>query len=211
MTIALLALFGSSFLVALSGALMPGPLLTVTISESPGRGAIAGPLVICGHGLLELTLVAALFSGFAAFLQRDEVVVGISLLGGAILFWLALSMLRNLSTMRLSSGQESVGQRNLVVAGMALSLANPYWLLWWASIGLGYITQSAQLGVIGVVVFLLGHLLADLAWYSLVSFGVARGRHLLSDVTYRRLIGGCALFLLFFSCSFFYGGLSRLG
>jgi len=44
----------TSFVVALSGALMPGPLLTVTVGEATRRGFWAGPLIILGHGILEM-------------------------------------------------------------------------------------------------------------------------------------------------------------
>ena len=63
---------------------MPGPLLTVTVSESTQRGAAAGPLMILGHCILELTLVLALLSGLAPFLKRDDVFVVIALVGGCI-------------------------------------------------------------------------------------------------------------------------------
>ena len=58
--LSIFTIFFTSFVIALSGALMPGPLLTVTISESARRGFVAGPLLIAGHGLLELALVVAL-------------------------------------------------------------------------------------------------------------------------------------------------------
>ncbi len=196
MTIPLLSIFASSFMLALSGAMMPGPLLTVTISESSRRGAIAGPLMIFGHGLLELLLVIALLSGFAAVLHREDVFIGIALLGGATLFWMATSMLKNLPTLRLSQVEPTKKQKNMVVAGIVLSAVNPYWLLWWASIGLGSIMHSARFGFMGVASFFIGHILADLMWYALVSFGIARGRQFFSDTLYRRLIGGCAVFLL---------------
>lgn len=210
MTITLLSIFASSFIVALSGALMPGPLLTVTISESSRRGAIAGPLMIFGHGLIELVLVIVLLSGFAAVLHREDVFVCIALLGGATLFWMATSMLKNLPTLRLSQEVTTEKQKNLIIAGMVMSAVNPYWLIWWASIGLGYILHSARFGFMGVASFFVGHILADLMWYALVSFGIAKGRRLFSDTFYRRLIGGCAIFLLLFSCYFFYSGIEKL-
>jgi len=89
----LITIFCSSFLIALSGALMPGPLLTVTVSESTRRGAIAGPLVIFGHGILELSLITALLLGMAPLLQRNDVFVFISLVGGSILLWISLKLI----------------------------------------------------------------------------------------------------------------------
>lgn len=210
MTLTLLSIFASSFMIAFSGAMAPGPLMTVTISESTRRGAIAGPLMILGHGLLELLLAAALLSGFAAVLDRDDVFVAIALLGGTTLFWMGCSMLRGLSTLQPPGAAEAGTGKNLVLAGIALSVCNPYWLIWWASIGLGYILHSARFGFLGVAAFFIGHILADLLWYSLLSFGVAKGRRLFSPVLYRRLIGGCAVFLLCFSGWFFYSGIEKM-
>lgn len=211
MGIAYLTIFCTSFILALSGALMPGPLLTVTVSESSRRGAMVGPMMIFGHSLLELTLVIALLSGLAPLLVRDDVFILISLVGGAILLWMGTTMLRSLPQLRLGRQADSnePRSRNLVLTGILLSAANPYWLIWWASIGLGYIMHSMKFGNMGVAVFFFGHILADLAWYGLVSFGIARGRRFFSDGLYRKLIGGCAVFLLVFSCWFLYGGIDK--
>lgn len=210
MTLTLITIFCSSFLIALSGALMPGPLLTVTVSESTRRGAITGPLVIFGHGILELSLIAALLLGMAPLLQRNDVFIFISLVGGSILLWMAFSMFKSLPGLRLDMEQDSEKSKNLVITGIVFSLANPFWIIWWASIGLGYILHSVKFGVIGIAAFFSGHILADLAWYTLISFGVAKGRRFFSDVFYRRLMGCCASFLVIFSCYFFYSGIERV-
>lgn len=206
----LVVIFFSSFLIALSGALMPGPLLTVTVSEASRRGVVAGPLMILGHGILELVLVLALLSGLAPFLQRDDVFVAIALAGGAILLWMAISMFRSLPGLSLDFAAGETRRQNLILTGIIFSLANPYWLIWWASIGLGYIVYSVQFGVPGVISFFAGHILADFSWYAFISFGVAKGRRYFSDRSYRGLIGGCAAFLLLFSGYFLYSGLARL-
>jgi len=209
MLIALITIFCTSFVIALSGALMPGPLLTVTVSESSRRGMSTGPLMIFGHGLLELALVVALISGLAPILARDDVFILISLTGGAVLLWMGVSMLRSLPGLSLDCQTTNMKSRNLVVMGIVLSAVNPYWLIWWASIGLGYIMHSLKFGMMGVTAFFLGHILADLAWYTLISFGITKGQHLFSNTFYRKLIGGCALFLIFFSCWFFYSGVQK--
>ncbi|MCX5849133.1 MAG: LysE family transporter, partial [Deltaproteobacteria bacterium] len=55
-----------------------------------------------------------------------------------------------------------------------------------------------------------GHILADLAWYSLVSAAVAGGRHFLTDRLYRALIEFCAVFLIVFAGYFAYAGFEKL-
>ena len=210
MSLALLTIFGSSFVIALSGALMPGPVLTVTVSESARQGAKAGPLMSFGHGLLELALVLALLGGLAPFFTRDEVFIFVSLLGGAILLWMACMVFRELPGLKLKLEEDDQKPRSLILSGILLSLANPYWFIWWATIGIGYIMYSVKFGIPGIVAFFTGHILADLAWYSLISFGVAKGRNFFTDRFYRRLIGACASFLFVFSCYFFYSGLERI-
>ncbi|MDQ5987663.1 MAG: hypothetical protein CSYNP_03408 [Syntrophus sp. SKADARSKE-3] len=186
---------------------MPGPLLTVTISESTRRGSMTGPLLIAGHGLLELVLVVAIFLGLAPILNQPGVFIVIALSGTAILIWMAADMFRALPTLSLRSENLSQSRRPIVVTGIVLSLANPYWIVWWVTIGLGYILQSHLYGLWGVAFFFAGHILADLIWYSIVSVTVAKGRRLFTDRVYRVIIGVCAVFLALFAFYFFYAGL----
>ncbi len=210
MFLPLLTIFSSSFVLALSGALMPGPVLTVTISESARRGAIVGPLIILGHGLLELLLVIALLAGLAPLLGRNEVFIVISLSGGGILLWMSYTMFRSLPGMKLNLNQTQEKPRNLILAGILLSIANPYWTIWWATIGMGSIVYSITYGIAGIIAFYAGHILADLAWYSIISLGIAKGRHFFTDLIYRRLIAFCATFLLLFSFYFIYSGIEKI-
>jgi threonine/homoserine/homoserine lactone efflux protein len=203
-------IFVTSFVVALSGALMPGPLFTVTVSESSRRGAGAGPLLILGHGILELTLVAALMLGVGPLLKKEPVFVATALAGSVVLFCMAYGMLRGLPRLSLAVEAERGTGGNLVLAGIVLSLANPYWTIWWVSIGLGYITHSLKVGIWGVAVFFAGHILADLAWYSAVSTAVWKGKRFMSDRFYRGLIGVCAVFLIVFAGLFGWAGVQRL-
>ena len=87
----LVVIFFTSFVIALSGAIMPGPLLTITISESTRRGAVAGPLLISGHAVLELLLVIALLLGLGPILKHPLFFMISAFLGGAIMFLMAFS------------------------------------------------------------------------------------------------------------------------
>lgn len=205
-----ITLFVTSFIVALSGAIMPGPLLTVTISESPRRGLMTGPLLIAGHAILELALVLALLMGLAPLLSMEPVFIFIALAGSVVLLWMAVGMLQSLPAMTLVTEAKDASGKNLIMSGALMSIANPYWSIWWATIGLGYILHSMDAGTMGVVAFFSGHILGDLFWYAAVSAAIWKGRRLLSDRGYRLLIGTCAVFLIIFSCLFAWSGLQKL-
>ncbi len=208
--LALIGIFFGSFGIAFSGALMPGPLLTVTVSESARRGWIAGPLIVLGHSILELTLVVAVLLGLAPFLEHDTVVGAISLAGGGILIWMATSMFRSLPALSLSQDPQTVTRSNAVVAGILMSLANPYWIVWWATVGLGLLLNSREAGLLGVAIFFIGHILADFVWYAAVSTAVGSGRTFMTDRVYRGTIAACAAFLVVFACWFLYAGIGRI-
>jgi threonine/homoserine/homoserine lactone efflux protein len=186
----------SAFVVGLSGAMMPGPLLAVTISEAARRGARAGPLIVLGHMLLEAALVAVVALGFAAVLQRPRVVGVMALAGSAVLCWLGADMVRSARGLSLEAETRRAVRLHPVTAGAVVSLSNPYWTIWWATIGISYIVMGLRFGLAGIVSFFAGHILADLAWYSLVSFGIARGRRFIPDTVYRALVVACGGFLL---------------
>ena len=205
-----ITLFVTSFIVALSGAIMPGPLLTVTISESSRRGIMTGPLLIAGHAMLELALVLALVMGLAPLLTAAPVFIVIALGGSAVLLWMGIGMFKSLPTVTLVTTANRKQQKNLIFAGILMSLVNPYWTIWWATIGLGYILHSMNAGIMGTVAFFSGHILGDLFWYLAVSTAVWKGRRLLSDRRYRILIGTCASCLIVFACLFAWSGIHKL-
>ena len=206
---ALLAIFATTFVVAFSGAAMPGPVMTATISESARRGPMAGPLIVAGHAVLELGLVILIMLGLAPFLQRGWVFATIALVGSLMLARMAWSMLRSIPTLSIHADAREQGGTNLMVTGAVLSLSTPYWTLWWATIGLGYILYSARFGAAGVAFFFVGHILGDLVWYSAISLAIGKGRRFLSDRSYRVLIGSCAVFLLALACWFAWSGMHR--
>jgi threonine/homoserine/homoserine lactone efflux protein len=210
MMLSLFTIFISSFVIALSGAMMPGPLLTVTISESSHRGFIAGPLLILGHSILELILIVGLVLGLSPILQLKGVFIGISLIGGIILFLMAIKMFLSLSSLKLTSRVSSNRRQHLFITGILMSLANPYWTIWWATIGLSYIIHCRTAGFAGLLSFYFGHISGDMVWYSAISLTVGKGRRFLNDRIYRVIIGACAVFLIVFGSYFLYSGFLKI-
>lgn len=206
----LAAIFVTAFVVGLSGAMMPGPLLALTIHESARRGALAGPLLVLGHMLLEAALVLGIALGLATFLKAPAAMIGLSLVGGAVLCWMGQDMMRSATRLSLRTMAQPARSMHPAAAGVLVSLANPYWSLWWATIGFGYVGMGIRFGWVGVATFFAGHILSDFAWYTLVSVSVARGRNLLSDSIYRGLIRLCGLAVILFGLWFLLSGLQTI-
>jgi threonine/homoserine/homoserine lactone efflux protein len=205
-----LGIFSSSFLIALSGALMPGPLLTYTVAEAARRGFWAGPLIMLGHGFLEMGLLILLLLGIGAIINQPVIMGVIALSGAGILWWLGYGLITSARNTHLTL----TGVQDRVLhpfwAGIIMSLANPYWLIWWVTLGLGYVLFAYKYGLWGVIFFFIGHFLADLGWYSLVSLAVAQGKRFISDRVYHGFMLVCALFLMVFGCYFGYQGVKTL-
>lgn len=196
----LLTIFTTSFAVALSGALIPGPLLTVTVSESARRGYFAGPLLIVGHSILELALVVSICLGLGAYLKAPAVRTVTALLGGSILLCFGAEMVRTAGRHSIQIRSERSAARSMapIITGAVTSLANPYWIIWWATFGLGYLMSISGRGLPGIAAFFLGHITADFAWYSIVSFGVSKGAAVMPDRVYHTVIRMCGVFLVLF-------------
>lgn len=190
----------TAFLVGFSGAMAPGPVLSVTISETSKRGFAAGPLVVLGHGILEFILVIALALGASRFVGGEGFLQVVSVAGGFVLFWMGTAMAVRVikGTVAFSTAGKRQKESPLgpVSLGGITSLANPFWYIWWATIGLTYILQSLRYGKVGISVFFAGHILSDLVWFSLVAFVVAFGKRFLSDQVYRALTFACGAFLI---------------
>lgn len=206
-------LFVTAFIVALSGAMMPGPMLSAAVAETLKADWRVGPYMVLGHGILELVLIMALVAGLAAFLTQPAVTLAIALLGGIVLIFLGVNMSRDALRSRLSldmepSAPQPKARLHPAVAGLTVSMANPYWWLWWATIGLSYISLAMKSGSLGMASFFSGHISADLLWYSLVTIAVSGGRKFMNPRVYQIILTGCGIFLVGMGIYFIYSGLT---
>ncbi len=194
----LLTIFAGAFVVGLSGAMAPGPVLTVTISETLKRGFKAGPLIVLGHAALEIVLLLLISAGLGPFFEHPVVTTIFLSAGGAVLLWMGGQMIvtNKKTTEDALNAKGAESPYGPVRAGIVLSLTNPFWIIWWVTVGMGFVTQSLQFGIAGLLSFYFGHILADLAWYSFVSFSVSVGRRLCPPLFYRVVFVTCGIALL---------------
>ncbi|MDP8234090.1 MAG: LysE family transporter [Candidatus Saelkia tenebricola] len=200
-----LSIFIVSFTIALSGALVPGPLLATVIYQSTKHGFKTGPLIILGHAILEIAMVIIIVLGLNRFIDNALTTKTISLLGTFILLIFGLNILCNLPSMSLDLQTKQKKSSNLTLLGITMSIANPYWTIWWLTIGLGFVLSAQKTGFVALGVFFLGHITADLGWYSIVSFTISKGRNLLSDKIYKAILCACAIILIGFAIYFSLG------
>ncbi len=208
------AIFGSAFVIGLSGAMMPGPLLGACVGYTLERGFVAGgPLLVLGHALLELALLVLVLAGIGPLLSRPKVGAAIGLVGGAVLVWMGYGMLSSaIEGMRLATDHRAgTLMASPILAGALISLANPYWSLWWATIGLKYVALSRESAKGGAAAFYYGHELSDVGWYFFVAAAVALGRKAVPDLAYRWIIGACGVVLLAFAAYFIIGAIRTFG
>jgi len=182
-----------SFVLSLSGALMPGPLLTYTITrtlQSARSGWLTGARVISGHAALEALLVIGLVLGVGSLLQSRLAITLITAIGAALLVVMGVSLLRE--TVRGSrrpardgAGLVAVGHRAGIAvqlapaaAGVLVSASNPYWWVWWVTIGSAFLIRydvTLQRWP-ALLAFFVGHELGDLGWFSAVSIALSLGK-----------------------------------
>ncbi|AEV69484.1 LysE family transporter [Acetivibrio clariflavus] len=207
-------IFISAFIIGFSGALMPGPMLGITINGSLKKGWKAGPLIVLGHGILEIILVITMTFGLKDLFANKTVAGVIGLIGGAFLAWMGYGMIKSgigksvsLESQRTDNGTE---MGNLVLTGIIVCATNPYFILWWASTGVESVRQSYVFGLFGVLVFFIGHILSDFVWYSAISIAFSGGKKLISDTIYSWIVILLGLFLVAFSIYFIGSGWKML-
>jgi threonine/homoserine/homoserine lactone efflux protein len=191
------------FVIGLSGALAPGPTLVATINASIAGEWTTGLKVSLGHAIVELFLVILILLGLATVaLPYTPVIAGIGGIALVVFGILTIKGSRK-ATMRTSEVQTIA---NPYMAGLVSSAANPYFWIWWLSIGSAMVIAGLEGGLALAGAFMVGHWTADIAWYTFVSTGVSKGKTLFSDTVYQKIMGLCGIFLVIFGVYY----LSRL-
>lgn len=206
-------IFISALAVGFSGAMMPGSLLTYTLKQSLSAGPRSGFIITLGHALMELVLIVLIFLGLGMVLQSKTAQTVIGVAGGILLIYMGIGMivqsLKNKISIEIEQSKKS--SKNMFLSGIAISATNPYFLLWWAVIGLGFVMQSYNtLGYLGVGVYYIGHIAADFIWYGAISMIVGNTRKFIKQKPYRIMIIILGAVLIFFGGRFIYGAVASL-
>jgi threonine/homoserine/homoserine lactone efflux protein len=187
--------------ISLSGVMAPGPITAATLAAG-ARARHAGVWICAGHVLVEGPLILLLSAGLGTLLEGKGVRSGIGLAGGLLLLVMGLQLLASLRK-PVADPAGSV-QRHPLWIGIVLSGANPYFLLWWATVGLTLTSQAMQFGILALLLFALVHWMCDLGWLEVLSYAGFKGSRAFGGGSQKIISAVCALMLLGFGAKFVY-------
>ena len=196
----------SIVVISFSGVMMPGPMFAVTMAKSY-KSPWAGTQISLGHAVIEVPLILLIYFGLTQFFHNNVVQLVLSLLGSGMVLWLGISMFRARAEV-IQKGKDL--PYTGFTAGILTSGFNPFFLLWWATIGSMLIVRILDFGTTGLIAFIIVHWLCDLVWLSLVSILVNRTHSLWGQKLQEWLFIACSLLLVGFGIWFLISGIQMV-
>ncbi|MDD4876081.1 MAG: LysE family transporter [Dehalococcoidales bacterium] len=151
--------------ISLSGVMMPGLMFGVTLVKSL-KSPWAGTDISLGHAVVEIPVMLLIYFGFARFFENIVVQIVLSLFGGVMIIWLGIGMFRARRQI-VHEGKDL--PYNALITGIITSILNPFFWLWWATIGSMLVMKFHNFGAVGLILFMLVHWLCDLIWLTFIS------------------------------------------
>jgi threonine/homoserine/homoserine lactone efflux protein len=148
--------------------------------------------------------------GLSTIMSIHLVRTAIGFVGGSFLLWTGIGLIKTTRNPRLGDVWKPNGSSRFsstpVLSGFLASAVNPYFYVWWATVGNVFTMRGFELaGLFGVAVFLLSHWMSDLLWYTSVSWSIGKSQGYMTDRIYRIVFGVCGIFLLVLGSLFLYG------
>ena len=187
--------------VSASGVMAPGPLFAATVAHGLKKGTKVGLKIAIGHTIVELPLVILLGIGVFTFESFPEFRMIISIFGAITLFVFAAMQIKTVFLKKeLTSFNPKQGP---IVTGILLSALNPFFIIWWLSIGFKLISDAMLMWAFaGIFIVFTLHIWMDFAWLGMVSFLASKSSKILSNRNYKILMIGLSLMLVYFGITF---------
>jgi len=197
-------------LLTASGALAPGPLFFVTISHGTRLGAKSGLVFSVAHTLVEFTLVMLLAFGLLTVANEPIVRTAVGVVGGSVLIVFGVFQIRNFLSPKLEKAKpERVAKRSLLLIGLAFTGLNPFFVVWWLTVGANLILLALEFASFAGVVFMyICHVWMDYLWLTSVAHFSKMGANVLEFKWYRVLMMVFGAILIFYGLNFLVNSLN---
>jgi len=187
--------------ISASGVMAPGPLFAANVSYGLKQGTRSGINMAIGHTIVELPLVILLGIGVFSLESFPEFRTIVSVFGAITLFVFAIIQLKTIFTKKeLATSNQ---KQNPIIAGILLSALNPFFIIWWLTIGFKLISDAMMIWAFsGILIMFALHIWMDFAWLGGVSFLASKSSRILSNRNYKILMIGLSLSLVYFGITF---------
>ena len=187
--------------ISASGVMAPGPLFTANVSYGLREGTRSGIKMAIGHTIVEFPLVILLGVGVFSLEIFPEFRTIISIFGAITLF--AFAILQIKTVLQKKEHLKSKPKYGPIVTGVVLSALNPFFIIWWLTIGFKLISDAMMIWAFtGILVVFLLHIWMDFVWLGGVSFLASKSSRILSNKNYKVLMVGLSLMLVYFGITF---------
>jgi len=190
--------------VTASGALAPGPLFFTNITHGTKSGAKGGLAFSVGHTIFELSLVVFLAVTLQTVVNEPLIKLVVGVVGGAALLVFGFLQIREaLASKSTVVSKSGVQSKNALLLGTLFTALNPYFILWWLTIGLTLIVNALELASFaGVFIMYVSHVWMDYAWLTGTAYLAKKGTSLVGSQGYRFLMIIFGAILIFFGLYF---------
>jgi threonine/homoserine/homoserine lactone efflux protein len=197
--------------ISASGVLAPGPLFFTNMLYGTRQGARAGLKMAYGHTVVELPLIALLAAGLFTSAAATQYAGAIGVIGGAGIIGFAILQIAGVIGKRKVQAPAMASGKSPFVAGIALSALNPFFLVWWFTVGLKLVADSAAFGLAaGIIILFALHIWMDYAWLAGTAHLASKGRSVIKSRYYPLLLLGLAAVLLYYGIYFALTGTGAL-
>jgi threonine/homoserine/homoserine lactone efflux protein len=193
-------------IVTASGALAPGPLFFGLLMHGSKEGARAGFSCAIGHTIVEFPLVLALALGLLAAANQPVIKGIIGFVGGIGLIGFGILQIYDTVRNKPEFGEVSKKRKlpgSSLVLGLALTGLNPYFILWWLTIGSILIVQAlAFAAILGVLIMYVSHVWMDYAYLTTIAHLGKKGKAIVGSRYYRFVLVAFGLVLIYYGSTF---------
>jgi threonine/homoserine/homoserine lactone efflux protein len=186
--------------ISVSGVMSPGPLFAANLAYGLKGGAKAGLKMAYGHTVVELPLVILLGVGALSLESIPYFREVVALLGAISLFVFAGMQIKSVLKKPSSIFE---GRHSPFLAGIMLSALNPFFLIWWFTIGFKLISDALILASFaGIGIMFAFHIWMDYAWLGTVGYLSSKGKKILSSKNYELFMIAISGILVYFGIMF---------
>ncbi len=187
--------------ISASGVMAPGPLFTANISYGLRDGAKSGIKMAIGHTIVEFPLVILLGIGVFSLETFPEFKIVISIFGAVTLFVFAAIQVRTILQERKNN--TSKPRQGPLVTGILLSALNPFFILWWLTIGFKLILDAMLIWAFtGILIVFVMHIWMDFVWLGGISHLASKSSRIMSNRNYKILMIILSSILVYFGITF---------